>query len=480
MTDELWRWSAERTARSIREKEVSSVEVVFASLARLAATDDATNAFGEVMADEALAAAKEADAAVSRGDTVGPLHGVPTAFKLNTPVAGRPTPDGVAAYMENIAAETAPALSRLLDAGAIPVGRTNCPPFSTRWTTESEHFGITRNPWDPAVTTGGSSGGAAAAVATGVVALAHGNDIAGSIRYPSASCGVAGIRPTVGRVPLWHSPPGWGVPLAVQQFGVEGPMARSIADLRLGLGVMSGADPRDPMAVPAQHLAPRPEDRPIRVGIVTDPGSHALAGKGRPETREAVRTAGAWLADAGYEVEEVELPALGEAATLWWTLVMTEFKVGGLVAEVHRVGDAGIRRAYDLMYEVIGEALGEISFADYVGAYQRRALVRRQVAEFMARYPILLLPASGEPPFPLGNDIESADRLRELMTHQWPNTAVPVLGIPGLGLGVTPTDGAPLGVQLVGRAFEEEWLFQAGEAIQDRSGLTVPIDPRRP
>ncbi|MEU9448875.1 amidase [Streptomyces sp. NPDC048277] len=479
MSDELWRWSAERTARSIREKEVSAAEVVAASLARLEATNEVTNAFGEV-ADDALAAAKGADAATTRGDAVGPLHGVPTAFKLNTPVAGRPTPDGVAAYLDNIAAETAPALTRLLDAGAIPVGRTNCPPFSTRWTTESEHFGITRNPWDPAVTPGGSSGGAAVAVATGVVALAHGNDIAGSIRYPSASCGVVGIRPTVGRVPLWHSPPGWGVPLAVQQFGVEGPLARTVADLRLGLSVMEGPDPRDPMAVPVRHLAPGPEDRPVCVAMVTDPGDHPLAGRGRRETDDAVRTAGAWLADAGYEVEEVELPALGEAATLWWRLVLTEFRVGGLVAEVHRVGDAGIRRFYDLMYAVVEEAVGEVSFADYVAAYQRRALVRRQVAEFMARYPILLLPASGEPPFPLGGDLESVERARELMTHQWPNTAVPVLGIPGLGLGVTPTEGAPLGVQLVGRAFEEEWLFQAGEVIQQRSALTVPIDPRRP
>lgn len=478
MTEELWTWSATRTAQAIRDKEISATEAVTAALSRVTATQEALNAFGEVTAEEALAAAKEADDAVARGDRLGPLHGVPTAFKLNTPLAGRPTPDGVAAYLDRPAAETAPALTRLLDAGAIPVGRTNCPPFSTRWTTESEHFGVTRNPWDPAVTSGGSSGGAAVAVATGAVPLAHGNDIAGSIRYPAASCGVVGIRPTVGRVPLWHAPPGRGVPLAVQQFGVEGPLARTVEDLRLGLSVMEGADPRDPVAVPVRHLSPRAAGGPVRVALVTEPGSHPLAARGTPATSEAVRTAGDWLADAGYEVEEVTLPALGEAAGLWWRLALTEFRIGGLVAEVHRVGDAGIRRFYDLMCQIVDDAVGEVSFAGYLAAHEHRALVRRQVAEFMARFPVLLLPASGEPPFPLGADLESADRARELMRHQWPNTAVPVLGLPGLGIGTTPTGGAPLGVQLVGRAFEEERLFEAGAVIQRRAGLTVPVEPR--
>ncbi|MFF3332774.1 amidase [Streptomyces sp. NPDC002888] len=478
MSDELWRWSAGQTARSIRDGEVSAVEVVTASLARLAETNPATNAFGEI-AQDALDKAKEADASLARGEKVGQLHGVPTAFKLNTDVAGLPTPDGVADYLGNIAQETAPVLSNLLASGSIMVGRTNCPPFSTRWTTESEHFGVTRNPWDPTVTPGGSSGGAAAAVATGVVGIAHGNDIGGSIRYPAAVCGVVGIRPTVGRIPHWQAPPGTGIPLCVQQFAVEGALARNIADLRLAFQVMQGADPRDPLAVPVGHLVPPAAEGPVRVALVTDPGSHQLAGPGSAETDHAVRTAGGWLADAGYEVEEVELPVFGEAATLWWQLTLSEFKTAGLVSEVNRVGDAGIRAFFDLMYAVSDDVFGEISFADYLAGHNRRALLRRQVSEFMDRYPIVVVPNSGEPAFALGDDVKSVGRTRELMTRQWPNMAVPVLDLPGLGIPVTPTTGAPLGVQLIGRAFEEESLFRAGEAIENRSGITTPIDPKR-
>ncbi|MFF9803052.1 amidase family protein, partial [Streptomyces rochei] len=145
MSDELWRWSAEQTARSIREKEVTSTEVVAASLARLEATNGVTNAFGEV-ADDALDKAQQADAATARGDAVGPLHGVPVTFKMNTDVEGLPTPDGVAEYLRHPAPETAPVLANLRAAGAISVGRTNVPSYSFRWCTESEHWGRTNNP----------------------------------------------------------------------------------------------------------------------------------------------------------------------------------------------------------------------------------------------------------------------------------------------------------------------------------------------
>lgn len=298
-------------------------------------------------------------------------------------------------------------------------------------------LGVTRNPWDPAVTPGGSSGGAAAAVATGVVGIAHGNDIGGSIRYPAAVCGVVGIRPTVGRIPNWQAVPGTGMPLCVQQFAVEGALARNTAVLRLAFQAMQGADPRDPMAVPLGHLVPPTADGPVRVALVTNPGSHPPAGPGSAETDHAVRTAGGWLADAGYEVEEVELPVFGEAATMWWQLTL------------------------------------------YLAGHNGRALLRRQVSEFMARYPIVVVPNSGEPAFALGDDVKSVGRTRELMTHQWPNMAVSLLGLLGLDIPVTPTTGAPLGVQLIGRMFEEESLFRAGEAIENRSGITTPIDPRR-
>ena len=476
MSEELWRWSAERTARGIRAGDVSVVEVVTAALARLEATNSVSNAFGEI-ADDALDKAKEADEATARGGPVGPLHGVPVAFKLNTDLAGHPTPDGVAEYLAHPAPETAPVIANLQAAGAISVGRTNCPSYSFRWSTQSEHWGVTRNPWDNTVTPGGSSGGAAVAVATGVVPIAHGNDFGGSIRYPAAVCGVVGLRPTVGRVPIWHAPPGAGMPISFTGFAVEGPIARTVGDLRLALRVMQAPDPRDPIAVSPDSYRRDVGQPPRRVAIVTDPGSHPFASPGRPETAEAARTAGAWLADAGYQVEEVELPLLGEAAALWWKLVLTETRVIGLFDEIERVNEVEISRAFGLMRAVADETFGEVSFADFLAGWNRRHLLRRQLSEFMAEFPILLLPNSGEPPFPLGTDLESVDRVRELTAHQWPNTAIPLLALPGLGIGAVTHGGAPLGVQLIGRAFDEETLFHAAEIIEQRSGITTPIDP---
>ncbi|WP_433710217.1 amidase [Nocardia sp. CA-084685] len=476
MSTELWRWSAEQTARGIRDGEISSTEAVTSALARLEATNAVSNAFGEVL-ENALDLAKTADAAVARGDRLGPLHGVPTAIKLNTDIEGLPTPDGVEAYRGNIATESAPVVVNLRAAGAIPIGRTNCPPFSFMWSSTSDGFGVTRNPWDASVTPGGSSGGAAAALATGVVSIAHGNDIAGSIRYPAAVCGVVGLRPTVGRVPLWHPAPGTGMLLAFQHFGVEGPMGRTVADVRLGLRAMQGGDVRDPVWIPAQDL---PDAGPVRVAVVTDPGEHALAGRGLPQTDSAVRTAGDWLTAAGYEVEEVALQALGEAATLWWKLTYTELRAFGVFAEVERVGDAGIRAFMDYSDVAVVEAFGTVALEDYLATQARLSLLRRQISEFMDRYPLLLLPLSGEPPFPLGDDTQSAARVHELIRHQWPNTALPALGLPGLSLPVVPTSGAPLGIQLAGRAFHEDALLRAGEVIESRSKIITPIDPRKP
>ena len=478
MSEELWRWSAERTAQGIKNGDVSAVEVVTAALARLDATNDVSNDFGEV-ADDALDKAQQADAAIARGDAVGPLHGVPVAFKLNTDVEGLPTTDGVAEYRARPAPETAPVLANLRASGAISVGRTNVPSFSFRWCTESEHWGRTLNPWDSGVTPGGSSGGSAVAVATGVVPIAHGNDIAGSIRYPAAVCGVVGLRPTVGRVPIWHAPPGLGMPLSYSGFAVEGPIARTVSDVRLALQVMQNPDPRDPVAVPFD--APRYDagQAPKRVAIVIDPGRHPFAGPGRPETDDAVRVAGKWLAEAGYEVEEVSLPLLGEAASLWWKLVLTEMQVLGLTNEIDRVEEAQISRFFQLLTEVAADAFGEVSFLEFVGSWSYRHLLRRQLSDFMAKFPILLVPNSGEAPFAHGEDLASVDRCREILSHQWANTAAPFLGLPGVGMGAVRDGGAPLGVQLIGRAFDEESLLQAAEVIERRSGITTPIEPAR-
>ncbi|HKP40507.1 amidase [Mycobacterium sp.] len=478
--DEIWRWSAARMAEAIRAREITAREAVEAALLRLEQVEPVSNAFGD-RADDALTCAKEADAALARGDDVGPLHGVPIAFKDNHDIAGRATTHGVQAFAQMPpATETCPPASRMLEAGAIEVGRTRMPPFGLRWTTETEWFGPTRNPWDPNVTAGASSGGAGVAVATGVVPLAVGNDIGGSIRYPAAVNGVLGLRPTLRRVPNWCSPTGDGMPLATREFFVEGPIARTVDDLRIALRILQRPDPRDPEAAapPAEIISSG--TRP-RIAVVRDPGDHAFAIPNLAEVDSALSEAAERLAALGYDVVELRIPELGEAATLWWQLTITEFDTTGYGAGLEQFGDTGMRTKWNNMVSLVREAFGEVGIRDLLGGYYRRTFVRRRLSELMVDHPVLLLPSSGEPPFRLGDDVSSRERTRELMCHQWPNLAVPLLGLPAVGMGTHVRPGAaPLGVQLVGRGFADETVLSVAEDLQRVSGVVTPIDPRPP
>jgi amidase len=470
----IYEMSVRELTRAIRTRALSSEEAVRASLDRTDTVNPKVTALVEVYADPAIAAAREADKAAAAGEELGLLHGVPVTFKMNSNLAGRATTDGVAAYRDNIAATSDPQVSSWLAAGGIAVGRTNCPAFSTRWTTENDLYGATVNPWDPEVTPGGSSGGAAVAAATGLCHLAQGNDTAGSIRYPAGCCGVAGIRPTVGRVPSSLGPPDHDPPLVVQEFVVQGPLARRVDDLRLGLQAMEQRDPRDPFAIAPQPESPR---HPLRVAVVPETGGSGLRGTSDADVVDATRVAAQWLTDAGYTVEEVELPMLGEAAELWWKLALTELKFG-LLDEVRRVGDPGTVRFFELMFEVYEQAFGEVGFGEFVAGYHRRGGLRRELSLFMEHYPLILTPTSGEAPFPMGDDVESVDRVAEHMAHGWPGMSLPTFGFPGLGIGATRNGGgAPIGVQLIARPFEEETLLTAAEVIEARNGIRTPIDP---
>src|SRR3954470_5816673 len=242
---EIWELSAARQAAAIRARELSSREVVTAHLERIEAVNPAVNALRVVLAEQALAAAAGADSTTPDG----PLHGVPVSVKENVDVAGTETSWGV---LEGaIAPLDAPVVANLRRAGAIVLGRGNMADFALRWHTESALAGATINPRDPAITPGGSSGGEAAALATGMVGLAVGNDLGGSLRFPSQCCGTVALKPSFGRVPDAGLIPTSENPLSIQQFNVQGPMARTVEDLRIGLEVMSAPSPRDPWHTPA-------------------------------------------------------------------------------------------------------------------------------------------------------------------------------------------------------------------------------------
>src|SRR3954451_9201011 len=267
---EIWQLPATELAQRIARRQLSSAEVVDAHLARIETVNPALNAIVRVLADEARAAAVQADQRLATGDTVGPLHGVPFTVKENIDMAGLPTTWGVPALAQAVVPVDAPVVERMRAAGAIPIARTNLPDMALRLHTDSSLHGLTRNPWHPGRTAGGTSGGEAAALATGMSPIGLGNDIGGSLRDPANACGIASIRPSAGRVPDAGFVPAEDRLLAVQLMNVQGPMPRRVAAVRLGLQVLMGAHPRDPWSIDAPFdgaaLA-----RPVRVAVLSEP-----------------------------------------------------------------------------------------------------------------------------------------------------------------------------------------------------------------
>jgi amidase len=471
-SQELWRWSAGQLAHGIATGHISAREVVQSCLERIDAVNPRLNALVEVRPEEALQAAAEADRLTASGAELGPLHGVPVAIKVNSDQVGHATTNGVVAFKDAIAATDSPHVSNLRRSGAVLLGRSNTPAFSYRWFTDNDLHGRTLNPWDPARTPGGSSGGASSGVASGMIPIAHGNDIGGSVRYPAYACGVVGLRPTVGRVAGLYGPPDVDPALSVQSMLVQGPLARTVGDARLALRGMTGADPRDPFHVPGAPAAQTLE-RPFRVALVRD---HGVATP-TAAVNDALDRAARWLTDAGYVVEEVELPLLTEAYRLWYLLCMEEFRQ--IMPLVEEVGDEGMKAAAAGYYAVSSEWWGSRpSLTDYMNGYARRGTLIRMLGEFMERYTSVLLPVSAEQAFEQDADIVSFDSMRRVMAAQASMMAIPVLGFPALSVPTGVSDGLPVGVQLLGRRFGEDDILDAAEVIEARAGTFTPIDPR--
>jgi amidase len=321
---DLWCMSATDLAQAIRSKEASSREVIEAHLRRIEAVNPAVNAVTVVLGEQALEAAKAADRAIVGGGELPPFYGVPFTVKANIDLVGTPTTHGLKALAGAYPRLDAPQVQRMRAAGAIPMGRTNCPTFTLRWHTDSELWGATVNPWDRSRTPGASSGGEAAALATGMTPLGLGNDGLGSLRWPAQCCGISALKPTLGRIPHATTIEPVDLPIGVQLTAVEGPMARRVADLRAAFEVLAGPSWRDPWSVPAPLLGPEPAT-PIRVAFVVDPAGQGTA----DQVQEGVRKAATALEDAGYAVEEVQPPSIDLAAkTLLGMLNTPDMRAG--------------------------------------------------------------------------------------------------------------------------------------------------------
>lgn len=468
MSDALWRWPAHQLTVAIRAGAVSAREAATSALERVQAVNPALNAIVDLLPDEALAAADAADAARRRGEPLGPLHGVPVTVKVNVDMRGRATTNGVVAFKDNIATDDSPVVANLRRAGAVIIGRTNTPAFSVRWFTDNALHGRTLNPWSKDHTPGGSSGGASSAVAAGMGAIAHGNDLAGSVRYPAYCTGVYGLRPSFGRVPAYLPSAKDERPLSMAMMSVQGPLARHVADLRLALAAMSPGDARDPWWVPAPLQGPA-LPRPLRVAMTVQ--CHGAPAD--PAVVAAVRQAGAWLADAGYVVEEVEPPDMAEAHRLW-NLVANDEARFFMWPTIEALGDEGVRKSFGWMLD----DSPKLDHAAHLQAFARRSTLIRRWQQFMERYPLVLGPVSGEPPFPWGMDTASADTMARVLRAQESQFGLPLLGLPGISVPTGMAGPVPMGVQLTAPRFREDLLFDAAEVIEARCPPMTPVDPR--
>ncbi|WP_043628950.1 amidase [Nonomuraea candida] len=474
---ELWQLSATELATGVRTRQISAVEVVESCLSRISDVNPVLNALLDVRPEDALADARRADAAVAAGERLGPLHGVPVSTKINTGQKSRLMSNGLSVAAGATAAGDDACVTALRDAGAILLGRSNAPAFSLRWFSSNDPHGRTLNPWDHERTPGGSSGGASSGVAAGMTPIGQGNDIAGSIRYPAACCGLVGIRPTVGLVSGWTAPGEMELegPLTFQAWSVHGPLARSVADARAALRAMACPDLRDPFGIPALPPGPGtpkavPQAGPIRVGLVRDVG---LAAPHR-SVSDALDTAAGWLSEAGYDVEELELPLLGEAARLWHLLLAEDMRP--MLPGMLEIGGEATRVNLAHFYEAAAELWGEKpDLTAYIQGWARRATLITRLQELLGTGRILLTPVSAEPPFEQDADITDPTRARSLFAAQWPMTSVPVLGLPAVTVPTGVADGLPAGVQLIGGRFTEDLILDAAQAIEDRAPRLTPV-----
>ncbi len=445
----------------IRSKNVSPVEIVDSHLKRLEALHPKLNTFVHLNGEGARRQSHVAESLVLRGAQLGALHGVPLTIKSCIDVAGWPCPAGSLLRKDYVANQDAPLVSRLKAAGAILLGNTNTPEFLMAYETDNRLTGKTSNPWNLAHSAGGSSGGEAAAIAAGCSAGGVGSDGGGSIRVPAHFCGICGLKPTPGRIPATgHFPPGAG---AFSWIGVVGPMARTVVDVHSLFEVMAGPDAGDALSAPVPSRAYREgELRGMRIGILE---SDAL-GIATAETRAAVQRAATSLGERGFTVEPFRLEGLDRALDLWW------FFFGPVIGNLFRQSVAGREGQISPMFrEYLAYATSEdsITLDQFTKACADRDLLRADILRQMRDASVLLSPVSTSPAFRhgQGNYLPGTGYRDTMRFSQWLN----LTGFPGASVpfGVS-NEGLPIGVQVIGRPFEDELVLAVAEAIEQARG----------
>ncbi len=456
--------SASEMAAAIRRREILPAELVEAHLEQIARLNPQLNAFAYIDTEGARRQAKEADAALVKGSEIGPLHGVPLSIKSSIDVAGWVCDCGSRLRAGYVAEHDATLVARLRQAGAIFLGNTNTPELLMAYETDNAVRGRTNNPWDLQRTPGGSSGGEAAAITARCSAGGVGSDGGGSVRVPAHFSGICGLKPTPGRIPATGHFPVSSGPFAL--LGVVGPMGRTISDLEILFEVMAGLDYQDPSSAPVPLRRPSDAElEPLRVGFFEEDGVTPVT----PETRAAVRSAAAALNAAGMTVEKFLPEGLEEARRLWWNLFG---RAGGLVLKPLLEGQEPQLSPILREFTSIVRKEPPLTVEELMSTLLERDDLRCRFLRQMERYSILLCPVCAIPAFRHGEREwtvggQRIDYLQAMSYSQWFN----LLGNPAavVPVGHSP-DGLPIGVQVVGRPFEDEIVLAVARKIEDACG----------
>jgi aspartyl-tRNA(Asn)/glutamyl-tRNA(Gln) amidotransferase subunit A len=466
-SDDLCWLPALELASLIRAKKVSPVEVTEAVLARIERLNPAVNAFCTVTTEEARDAAQAAEVSVMTGEELGPLHGVPVSAKDLVFTRRVLTTGGSRLFAEHVPEEDAVCVERLKGAGAVLIGKTSTPEFAHKGVTDSPLFGITRNPWNPSLTPGGSSGGAGAAVAAGLGPLAVGTDAGGSIRIPASFCGIYGLKPSFGRVPQAPGFPGW------ETLSVTGPMTRTVRDAAAMLDVMAGPDDRDRLSLPHDAGAPFLEACDAGLAGLSVGWTADLAyARVDPEVADLCAGAAELFEGLGCHVEVVT-PGWDDPAEIFRTLAPAEI-YGAWAA---RLADS--EGQLDRSLVALLRHGQSITAEQYLAAARRRHEFWTDVQRFLARFDLLLMPTVAVPPFEVGrpglNEIDGqpVPPLGWMpFTFPFNLTGQPAATVP---VGMT-SSGLPVGLQIVGRRFADRTVLAASAAFE----AARPWAERRP
>src|SRR5919205_403473 len=456
--DEIIYASASEIARAVREKEVSSEEVVGAHLARIGEVNPRLNAVVHLTAEAARQRAREADEARARGEEWGPLHGVPVTIKDAFETEGVVSAGGTGGRASYMPETDAAGVARLKSAGAVVLGKTNVPEISLAFESDNLVYGRTHNPYDPARTPGGSSGGEGAAIASGMSPLGLGSDAGGSIRVPAHFCGIAGIKPTSGRTPrTGHFPPMGGLLDSIWQIG---PLARRVEDLALALPLLCGTDWRDPTVAPVPLGDYREVDlKGLRVAFHADNGIVAPT----EEIAAVVADAARVLADAGAQVTEARPPVPADAYHLLLGLYGADS--GALLRMLLMM--SGTTETSPLMNRLL-EVLGAVSLTagELTMLVHQLDAWRSQMLTFMRDYDLLVCPPCARPAMEHGTTFDEENQLFFSYTMVYNMT-----GWPGAVVRAgTSAEGLPLGAQLVARPWRDDVALAAASEVERALG----------